>query len=291
MIALEQFRRHLDQPDIGAEVLALDIACIGQPALDTAKQLDVVDRLADYVEHRLDLTVHAAEPAARFLEIITRDLAFRGDLADYYDPRNSMLDEVLQRRTGLPIMLCLVCMAVGRRIGVSVEGMGFPGHFMASYRDGARAWLLDPYHSAIVETEAVEPYLSKVLGRPIQLAPAAFVPVTATEIAARILNNLRAAYVTHPQVDKLLHVLAFQSVLDPGQAQIWRERAVLNYHVHAWEEAAHDLRRYFFLLGALPYLFPEEVRSIYADLPQLTTDDRNLLVMHRRIGEMLNRIN
>jgi regulator of sirC expression with transglutaminase-like and TPR domain len=231
------------------------------------------------------------ETATRFLEIITHDLAFRGDLADYYDPRNSMLDEVLKRRTGLPIMLCLVCMSIGRRMGLQVEGLGFPSHFMARYSDGARAWLLDPYHSVVVELEQAETHLARVLGRPIRLAPYTFAPVSATEIAARILNNLRAAYFTHPHADKLLQVLTFQCALDPGQAQTWRERAVLNYHLHAWEEAAHDLRRYFFLLGALPYLFPDEARTFYADLPDLASDDRNLLIMHRRIAEVLNRIN
>lgn len=291
MNALDEFRRHLRQPGIGGEVLALDIARIRQPALDVAQQLAAIDRLADYVERRLDPAAYGIDAARQFLAIITGDLAFRGDLADYYDPRNSMLDEVLKRRTGLPIMLCLVCIAVGRRIGLQVEGLGFPSHFVARFSDGEHNWLLDPYHNVAVDMDQAETYLSGMLSRPIRLAPYIFAPVTALEIAARILNNLRAAYVTHPHADKLLQVLAFQSVLDPGQAQIWRERAVLNYHLHAWEEAAHDLRRYFYLLGALPYLFPEEARTVYDDLPDLASDDRNLLVMHRRIAEALNRIN
>lgn len=290
MIALAEFRRHLDEPGVGAEVLALDIARIGRPDIEPAQHLDELDRLVEYTGRRLSSEPAGRTAATRFLEIVTHDLVFRGNQTDYYDPRNSMLDEVLRRRTGLPIMLCLLCMALGRRLGLQVDGLGFPGHFMACYSDGAGAWLLDPFHDAVIEIENTEVYLARVTRRPVQLAAHFLEPVNAVELAARILNNLRAAYVTHPHAAKLLQVLAFQTVLTPEQAQIWRERAVLHYHMQAWEEAAHDLRRYFYLLGALPYLFPEEARVAY-DLPELAPDDQNLLIMHHRISDVLSRVN
>jgi regulator of sirC expression with transglutaminase-like and TPR domain len=290
MNALEHFRHHLHQPDVSAEVLALDIAQIGRTAFDPAESLAELDRLADYVDLHLDAGLSGRAAAARFLEILTHDLAFHGNRADYYDPRNSFLDQVLERRTGLPIMLALVSMAIGRRLGLRIDGIGFPHHFMARYTDAEGAWLLDPFRDAVVEIAHAETHLAAVVGRPVTLAPAAFTPVTAHELAARILNNLRAAYVTHPQAEKLLSVLAFQTVLTPRSVSLWRERAVLRYHLQAWEEAAHDLRHYFALLGALPYLFPESARAVYT-LPELAPDDRNLLVMHRRISEVLNRLN
>ena len=290
MHAIEQFRRHLAEPGVGAEVLALDIARIGQRDLDAATYLDEIDRLAEVVARHLSPTVIGIAAASQFLEIITRDLGFHGNRSDYYDPHNSLLDHVLGRRTGLPIMLCLVCIAIGQRIDRQVDGMGFPNHFMARYTDTAGAWLLDPFHGVVVEIDEAERYLARIVGSPVRLAPYFFEPVSAVELAARILNNLRAAYMTHPDVERLLHVLTFQTVLAPDQPHFWRERAVLRYHMQAWEEAARDLRRYFFLLGALPYLFPEEVRSVY-DLPELTADDQNLLSMHRHIRHLLARIN
>lgn len=286
----ERFRRHLAQPGVGAEVLALDIAHIGQHDLDAAAYLDEIDRLAAVVDRYLSPTAEGAAVASQFLEIITSDLGFHGNRSDYYDPRNSLLDQVMRRRTGLPIMLCLLCIAIGRRIDRQVEGMGFPNHFMARYTDAAGAWLLDPFHSVVVEVEQAEVYLTRIVGRPIQLGPHFFEPVSAVDLAARILNNLRAAYMTHPDAERLLQVLTFQIALAPDHPHYWRDRAVLRFHMQAWEEAARDLRRYFFQLGALPYLFPKEVRMLY-DLPELDADDQNLLNMHRHIHNLLDRIN
>ena len=290
MNALEHFRHHLQQADAPAELLALDIAHIGRAELDPADYLAELDRLADTVDLHLDASLSGRAAAEHFLQLLTRDLAFHGARSDYYDPRNSFLDQVLERRTGLPIMLALVAMAIGRRLGLHIDGMGFPHHFMARYSNDEGAWLLDLFHRAVVEPEDAETHLSAVVGQAVVLTPTSFIPVTAQDIAARILNNLHAAYVTHPQAEQLLQVLAFQTVLAPRNVSLWRERAVLRYHLQAWEEAAHDLRRYFSLLGALPYLFPEGARALYT-LPELAPDDRNLLVMHRRISEVLNRLN
>ena len=164
-------------------------------------------------------------------------------------------------------------MAIGRRLGLRIDGLGFPHHFMARYSDPEGAWLLDPFNGVVLELEEASAHLSRLIRRPIQLAPRFFEPVSAVELTARILNNLRAAYTTHPDPQRLLLVLGFQCALEPSQPLVWRERSVLHYHLQHWEEAAHDLRRYFYLLGALPYLFPEEARSVYT-LPELATDDR-----------------
>lgn len=290
MQVFEQFRRHLAEPGVGAEVLALDIARIGQHDLDGAIYLGEIDRLAEVVDRHLSPEAQGFAAASQFLEIITHDLGFHGNRTDYYDPRNSMLDQVLHRRTGLPIMLCLLCIAIGQRVDRQIEGMGFPHHFMARYTDAAGAWLLDPFYNAVVETEHAEVYLARIVGRPIQLGPHFFQPVGAMELAARILNNLRAAYMSHPDAERLRRVLTFQTILAPDQPQFWRERAVLSFHMQEWEEAAHDLRHYFFLLGALPFLFPEDVRAYY-DLPELAPDDQNLLNMHHHIRTLLDRIN
>lgn len=286
----EVFREHLRQPDVSAAVLALDIARAVRPSLKPAHYLAEIDRLAEFTGRRLAPNLVGRAVAVRLLEIFNGELAFEGNQSDYYDPRNSLLDQVLERRTGLPIMLSLLCMEIGRRLGIQVDGLGFPSHFMARYTDVHGAWLLDPFHGAVIEIEESDAYLSKVVGRPVQVAAAFYWPVAAVDLAARILNNLRAAYMTHSAPEALLRVLGLQLVMSPAEASLWRERAVLQYHIQSWDEASRDLRRYLFLLGALPYLFPEDARSIY-DLPSLGSDDRNLLMMHRRIGEILNRLN
>lgn len=284
------FERHLQEPGVTPEELALDVARIAYPRLEVEPYLATLDTLADYVGRRLVPEVPGHDAAAMFLRIITEDLAFHGNREDYYDPRNSLLNEVLERRIGLPVMLCLLCMALGRRLNLQVDGMGFPNHFMARYRDTAGVWLLDPFNGAVVEMHAAEAYLSSVLGRPVQLSPEALRPVSTQDLTLRILNNLRGAYLMRQDTDHALAVMGYQLLILPREPVLWRERAVLHYRTARWEQAARDLRRYFFLIGALPYLFPDEVQSAF-NLPALAEEDRNLVGMHRQIAGLLNRLN
>lgn len=290
MSAFEIFERHLHQPDVSAELLAFDIASVAVPTLDVDAQLARIDLLAQLAGARLAASDFDQPTAADFLQIFTGDLAFRGNQDDYYDPRNSLLDAVIERRTGLPIMLCLLCIAIGRRLGLRVDGVGFPNHFMARYVDDQGEWLLDPFHNAVVAVWEAEEYLASVVGRRMTLTQELFEPVTARDMALRILNNLRAAYFMRSDTERLLGVLRMQTVMVPENPHLWRDLAVLNFRQEAWEEAAHDLRHYFFLLGALPHLFPDDVQAAF-DLSPLDNEDRKLLAMHRRIAHVLNHLN
>lgn len=290
MTLAESFQRHLQRPDVSAEELALDIACVAAPALDLPAQRARIDLLAQLASARVAALGVEQPSAAQFLAIITDDLAFHGNQDDYYDPRNSLLDAVIDRRTGLPIMLCLICIAIGQRLGLHVEGLGFPSHFMARFADATGEWLLDPFHGAVVAAREAEEYLSSVVGRRMQLTHELFVPVRARDMALRILNNLRAAYFMRGDGERLLDVLRLQTVLAPENPQLWRDRAVLHFRAEAWEEAAHDLRHYFYLLGALPHLFPDDVQGAF-ELPALDLEDRKLIAMHQRIVHVLARLN
>ncbi len=286
----ETFEFHLHQPDVSAEMLAFDIASVAAPSLDVEAQLARIDLLAQLAGARLAASAVNQPSAADFLRVFTGDLAFRGNQDDYYDPRNSLLDAVIERRTGLPIMLCLLCSAIGRRLGLRVDGLGFPNHFMARYVDGHGEWLLDPFNNAVVAAWEAEEYLASIVGRRMALTQELFEPVTARDMALRILNNLRAAYFMRSDTERLLDVLRLQTVMVPENPHLWRDLAVLNFRREAWEEAAHDLRRYFFLLGALPYLFPDDVQAAF-DLSPLDSEDRKFVAMHHRITQVLNHLN
>ena len=105
------------------------------------------------------------------MRVITRGLDFHGNREDYYDPRNSLLPDVLERRMGLPIMLCMVCIALGRRLGVRIEGLGFPSHFLAVFRTAAGDTILDPFLGLTLDPTEVERHLARLLGQPVNLAP------------------------------------------------------------------------------------------------------------------------
>lgn len=298
MIPAAQFADTYHSSDATPERLAFEIARMAYPSLEVEQQLEQLDVLASFV--RRDMPVAEVEarsplPAADFMRVITEDLDFHGNREDYYDPRNSLLPDVLERRMGLPIMLCLVCIAIGRRIGVRIDGLGFPSHFLAVYRDAAGDTILDPFLGLTLAPNEVERHLARVLGQPVNLAPEAWRPLSPQEIALRILHNLRNAYLTAKDLPMVERVLDYLLAANPGEAQYWRERGLLHYRQQRWVDAHYDLRRYLqhtglFAPPANPSAVGEGAGAEAVD-PPANQGDRRVLEIYREASNMLARIN
>jgi regulator of sirC expression with transglutaminase-like and TPR domain len=248
---LAKFADELRGPQAAPERLALAIAAMAYPELDMQRCLADVDHLAAAVRSAIG-DIEAGEPRARrFLEVLTDDLGFHGNHEEYYDPRNSFLNDVLDRRVGLPILLSVLCMAIGRRLDIRIDGMGFPGHFMVRYVDPTGAWLLDPFHGQLLEDAAAGDYLKKLYGRPVALPAVGLEPVTMRALAQRMLANLRGVYLNEGNTVMAARVLDYFLVLAPNDADLWQERGVLHHQMGEWDRSVRDLRRYFFLTGQL----------------------------------------
>ena len=181
--AADALQHRFQAPDATPEELACAVARLVQPDLDAANCLRQLDELAAFVGRHLE--VDAGHWTAQgLLDCLNGALGFRGNRDDYYDPRNSLLPAVLERRTGLPIMLSLLCMAIGRRLQLQIDGMGFPGHFMARYQDHHGSWLLDPFYATVVAPDEVAAHLEMALGKPVTPPPAPWAPVTPAQIGA-----------------------------------------------------------------------------------------------------------
>ncbi len=177
--SLAEFAAAVGRPDgeIRLARAALLIAAAEQPGLDVDRYLARLDDLAD--------TALAARRAAdalsrlhRLREFLFEELGFAGDRSDYFDPRNSHLNEVLDRRLGIPITLSLVFIEVGQRLGLQMEGIGLPGHFITGARIAGEHVLLDPFNrGAVLTVEACGQVVRQALGRPVQLRPEHFAPV------------------------------------------------------------------------------------------------------------------
>jgi regulator of sirC expression with transglutaminase-like and TPR domain len=129
-------------------------------------------------------------------EVLYVEEGFRGDREDYYDPRNSQLNQVLQRRRGIPITLAVLYCATARPAGLPVFGVGTPGHFMVGCRLGGTELYVDPFaEGELLDRSACAQRVESVLGRGDVLRDEHFRPATPREIAARVLRNLKAAYV------------------------------------------------------------------------------------------------
>jgi len=182
---------------------ALLIAQIEHPELRPTHELKRLDELAARAG-RAD--VHHLR---RFL---FEDEGFAGNADDYYDPRNSCLNDVLDRRLGIPITLSLLAMEVGRRLGLVVHGVGLPGHFMAM----AGGVLFDPFNGgAAVSRAEAGAVVARVLGRAVPLEDGHFAPVPKTQILLRMLANLRRVYVDREEWGKARAVMERLMLLDP----------------------------------------------------------------------------
>lgn len=281
--------------DPAPEHVALVIARVAYPDLDPRPYLAQLDDMAAVVAQRIAHAAPGASRANAFLDALRSDLGFRGNEADYYAAENSFLNVVLERRTGLPILLSVVCMALGRRVGASVEGIGFPGHFMARYADAAGEYLLDPFHGAVTPVESAGAYLEGVFGRVILLPPEAFDPVTPVALALRMLNNLRNVYMGEGNARAAAQVLQLMLVAAPESALLWQEHGLLAYRMQDNAVAARSLRRYFFLNGQLTHTFAGLRGSVPDEAPTpdatLSQSDRRMLAILQEIEADRGRYN
>ena len=303
MTLAAQFADAWRRSDATPERLAFEIARMADPALDVEAQLNQLDVLAEFVQRELsggDAESRADQgelSPADFMRVITRGLDFHGNREEYYDPRNSLLPDVLERRMGLPIMLCLVCIAIGRRLGVRIEGLGFPSHFLAVFRTTAGDKILDPFLGLTLEPTEVERHLARLLGQPVNLAPEFWRALTAQEIALRILRNLRNAYLTAKDLPMVERVLDYLIAAIPSDPQYWRERGLLHYRQQHWVEAHYDLRGYLQRVGLFASISAaglpgeSEPKAAAAVPPTANQGDRRVLEIYRETSTMLARVN
>jgi regulator of sirC expression with transglutaminase-like and TPR domain len=171
---------------------------------------------------------------------------FRGNCNEYYDPRNSFLNDVLDRKLGIPITLSLVYMEVARRIGFPVAGTGMPGHFLLKHYDVLSGEIIiDAFNRGRVLTVAdCHTRLNEIYRGELEFKPEFLHPVTRREILTRMLNNLRQIYFTKRDFRKGLMVLDLLLAIPPRSAEMLRERALVRLNLDQYVGAAQDLANY-----------------------------------------------
>src|SRR5262245_49597953 len=179
--------------DVDLAEVALLLAREEYADLDVEATLGELDAMAHDVRPRLRGPLAARVTAlARYL---FHELGFRGNAQNYYDPRNSYFNQVLDRRTGLPITLSLVAMSVGARAGLTVQGVGLPGHFIAKAVEGADEVLFDPFHGGRLLTPSqCEALVEQVTGQHFCATAETLTAASPHAIVVRLLTNLKGVY-------------------------------------------------------------------------------------------------
>jgi regulator of sirC expression with transglutaminase-like and TPR domain len=236
---VREFAGLLQGPDAAIDLgrAALAVARLEHPDLDETHELGRLDGLAARVGVGRGGDAAALERLRRFL---FEEEGFRGNDGEYYDPRNSCLNDVLDRKLGIPITLSVLTMEVGRRIGLEIAGVGLPGHFIVSASVSGRSVLLDPFHGGSVLTPATAADVaSRAVGRPVKLAEAHWTPCTRRQIVVRMLRNLKTIYARQKAWDRALGVIDRLLLIDPDAPTHLRDRGtVLVKAGRLWEGAA-----------------------------------------------------
>jgi regulator of sirC expression with transglutaminase-like and TPR domain len=237
-------RRLVAEEPIDLARAALAIAREEYPDLDEGKYLRVLDRLADGVQSALPAGAGVERRVGRMNTYLFHELGFAGNQTDYYDPRNSFLNDVLDRRTGIPITLAIVYMEVGRRCGLQIEGIGFPGHFLCKVRLQGGELVVDPFHRGqLLGAEDLKKLLGSTAGDKAKLDPRMLQTAKPRDILVRMLQNLRALYQQRDDAPRALSAVDRILLLAPEDTRALRERAQLYEMLGGSLAAAADLDR------------------------------------------------
>jgi len=238
--------------DLAAAALA--IARTEYPSLDVPYYLSRLEDLSRRVRRRMRSSPTDREVIALLNRVLFDEEGLRGNRDDYYDPRNSFLNDVLDRKLGIPISLSVVYMDVARRVGFPIAGTGMPGHFLLRHNDVMEGEIIiDAFNRGrIVGNAECQERLDEIYCGEIELQPEFLQPVTHREILTRMLNNLRQIYFTQRNFPKELATLDMLLVIPPRSPELLRERALVRLNLEHHLGAAHDLGTYLQLRPDAP---------------------------------------
>jgi regulator of sirC expression with transglutaminase-like and TPR domain len=264
--ARARFAALLARSEIPLDEAALAIAAEEYPDLDTQAALAQLDALAQEVGAQ----VGDLRPPLRVLQSmrsVLREHGFRGNEKEYYDPRNSFLNEVLERKLGIPISLSILTVEVARRLGVHLQGVGFPGHFLVKcavqpglpseiFVDAFNGWEL------LGSEECIARFRSVLHGRAFDQT--LLDPVDSRHILTRLLHNLKRIYVERGDDVRTLWVVDRLLLVTPGDLEERRDRGLVSARLGGTAAAARDLEAY--VRGHPRASDADEVRALLKEL-------------------------
>jgi regulator of sirC expression with transglutaminase-like and TPR domain len=248
-------RRRLDallaRPDREVDLAqaALLVAAEEYPGLDVRAYLVRLDEMGCALRQRLEDEPRPERAVMALNRYLFQEQGFRGNTERYYDPRNSYLNEVLDRRTGIPITLSTVYIEVARRGGLDVEGVGLPGHFIVRIRNPGRPLLVDPFHGGTMLTARdCQERLDRIFGGRVKMEPKMLQPCPRRDMLERMLRNLKAVYIRDQDVPRALRVVDLLVQIQPGNAEDLRDRGILYAALDCYAYAARDIEAYLTLV-------------------------------------------
>jgi regulator of sirC expression with transglutaminase-like and TPR domain len=239
---------------------ALLIAKEEYPDLSVDQYLNRLSELAREASRWVAAGANTVEQVQNLSQFLFEHQRFAGNRTSYGDPRNSFLNDVIERKLGIPISLSVIYIEVGRRAGLKLEGISFPGHFLVKATDERGELVIDPFNDgAILNLEQLRARLNQVYGQPVDLHPAMLRAATPRQILSRMLRNLKNVYVAASDWTRAMSALERILILEPRSVEDLLERAKLYEMLECFQAALDDLQS--FLSIAPDHVAAEAVRE------------------------------
>ena len=243
--ARQQFYQEIQQPRINLARAALYLAQEEYPQLQVEQYLAGLDQMAAEVATRLPAEAYPLRIIQTLNQYLFKDLGFHGNSSQYYDPRNSYLNSVIDRRTGIPITLSLVYLEIAGRIGFPMVGVNMPGHFLIRPVIAEMQLFVDPFHQGeVLFIEDCEQRLGQIFGGPIAFQPEFAIAVSPQQFLARMLGNLKGIYIAQNEAAKAIATIDRLLILFPRSLADQRDRGLMHYRLGEWANARRDLEFY-----------------------------------------------
>jgi regulator of sirC expression with transglutaminase-like and TPR domain len=221
------------------------IACEEYPQLELSPYLEQLDHIAEAAQKSRNPSDSPMETVQKINQVLFETYGFRGNTEDYYDPRNSFFNDVLDRRVGIPITLSTLYIEVSRRLDFRIAGVGMPGHFLVKYSDRREEFFVDPYNKGqILSHDDCRNRLHTMYGDALEFHDRLLGRVTNRQILWRMLNNLKDIYVKGHAIDKCLSIVDMMLMVDSEDLTQFRDRGLLRMQLRQFEGAGRDLRHY-----------------------------------------------
>ena len=258
-----------DQIDLATGTLL--IAKDAYADLDIELYLQRLNQMAEELQSQIGKEADTSDQINHLNRYLFETQGFAGSSQEnYYDARNSYLNEVLERKVGIPITLSVVYMEIGKRIGLPLVGVGFPGHFIVKHRD--LETVIDPFEKGqILSDEDLSERLTQIFREPVSMHPRFLQAVTNKEILARMLRNLRQIHFREGEHQKAVSAAERITWLAPQSAQDYRDLGYLYYQVNAYGKSLASFNTYL---------------RLSEDPPDQEEISRNIRVLTQQIAKL-----
>jgi regulator of sirC expression with transglutaminase-like and TPR domain len=237
-------KRREERIDLALAVLL--IAKEEYPKLAIEDYIERLDQLAGELRIEIDLDAEPAKVLEGLGWFLSKEQGFIGNADEYYDARNSYLNEVMDRRLGIPITLSIVYLEVARRAGIKLQPVTFPGHFLIKMpREDEEDLFLDPYNNGrLMTVEDCRRFYSELHGDAAPFSETMLAAGTKRQLVTRVLRNLKAIYLRNQELDHALRTIELMTTVTPWDLDQIRDRGLVHYRLGQIEEAVADLEVY-----------------------------------------------